>query len=86
MSDIRVAIAKVQVMAIAGSTPTEILRYLVADRGFISTVELIRIFKEAFRVGLREVSCIGGWREDGSGELNDEAINKFLSSVVASNA
>ncbi|MBQ4834789.1 hypothetical protein [Pseudoalteromonas luteoviolacea] len=80
------AIASAKVMASNGCPASQILRHLSIDHGISDTLSLVQIFKQAFSANIGEISCIGGWTEDGSGELNDEAINSLLQVVIGSRA
>jgi hypothetical protein len=65
-------------MAVSGSTPSEILRYLAVDKSISGAAQLMVIFCRGLDFELRIASCIGGWSYDGSGELKDTQINNFL--------
>ncbi len=66
-------------MAIAGCKPTDILSKPISDKGIESKEQLVVLFREAFNLELRDVSCIGGWWNDRESELSDKVINKHLS-------
>lgn len=40
------------------------------------------IFRNAFNMGLKHVTCIGGWCHSGISELNDARIDELLSPVL----
>ena len=54
----------------------------VLDGRGLSTPQMMSHFREAFDLDFDDVSCIGGWFADGSGELSDEAITARLGPTV----
>jgi hypothetical protein len=64
-----------------GRHSAELLRFL-HERGQIP-IEMMDHFREAFSLDSYAVSPIGGWAADGSGELDDDAINTFLDAAIA---
>ena len=69
-------------MAAEGKKPSEMLRFLVLDLGEQQQLELMLLFTEAFNVTLGEVTAIGGWWHDDSGELNDADIDAYISPLI----
>jgi len=72
-------INEIRAMAVAGYNPTNILDSLISKKGIEGKAQLMVLFRKAFDIELRDVSCIGGWWNDGNSELGDEAINNNLS-------
>jgi len=75
-------LTKTRQMAVAGSKPSDILRYLTLVRDVESKAQLMSVFSHGFNTELGKVTCIGGWWHDGSSELNDMQIDELLKSVV----
>ncbi len=73
-------VAEVRRMKEEGKHGAEMLHWLTS-RG-LEDVEMMSVLREAFDLGFDDVSCIGGWFEDGSGELSDEQINALLDAAV----
>lgn len=69
-------------MAAAQSKPSEILRYLTVDLEMTDQIILMKLFSEAFKVTLGEVTMIAAWWHEGSVELNDNDINAYLMPIV----
>ncbi|HTA46726.1 MAG TPA: hypothetical protein VK789_29990 [Bryobacteraceae bacterium] len=65
-----------------GATPSEILHEVCADRPNIPIPELMILMESAFSLELPDVSCIGGWEPDGTGELNDQQLDYFLTRSI----
>lgn len=61
-----------------GLRPSQILQALMQRNQDLSTGELMDILQRAFSLSLEDVSCLGGWWYDGSGELTDQAIDRLL--------
>jgi hypothetical protein len=68
-------------LVLKGKKSVEILYFL--DRKKLRGIEMMSHFREAFDLDFDDVSCIGGWFPDGSGELSDKAINALLDSAIA---
>ena len=54
----------------------DMLRYL--DAQGLNTVQMMDCFREAFDLGWDDVTPIGGWFADGTGELDDERVGLLL--------
>lgn len=67
-----------------GESPSRILRYLAARQ--LRDVEMMSHFREAFGLSFHDVSCIGGWFPDASGELSDADIDRMLGTAIADQA
>ena len=67
-------------MRARGSHSAEMLRYL--DSLGLHTVEMMDHFRVAFGLDSDIASAIGGWFAEGSGELDDDAINRLLDPVL----
>jgi hypothetical protein len=65
-----------------GRHSADLLRYL--DSRGLSPVEMMDHFREAFGLDSYDAGAIGGWFADGSGELNDDDINRLLDPVLSS--
>ncbi len=81
-TDLANLISEVKMLAEAGSLPTEILRYLITEKGIEGKIQLIVIFRKAFNAELKDVSCIGGWWHEGKHELDDEKLNEYLRPII----
>ncbi|SNS54922.1 hypothetical protein SAMN06265795_103308 [Noviherbaspirillum humi] len=64
-----------------GKTSADIL-YVLVDYD-LNVSEMMCHFWEAFNLKFDDVTCIGGWSPDGSGELSDEAISAFIDPEIA---
>lgn len=64
-----------------GWRSSDILRFLNA-RG-ITVLETMFFFRKAFGLDFWDIACIGGWFSDGSGELDDDAVNSLLDPAIA---
>src|SRR5438270_2724236 len=76
-------IAVVRSLARNGHRPSEILRTLSAHEssggaGEVDRNLLVQYFSEAFCLSDGQAYPIFGWRLDGTGELNDAAIDELL--------
>jgi hypothetical protein len=60
-----------------GLSPAEILRLLSKDEG-LNVGHIHRVLLDTFNVDFSDITCIGGWWHDGTSELGDSQINKFL--------
>lgn len=69
-------------MAATQSKPSEILRYLTVDLEMTDQINIMKLFSEAFKVTLGEVTMIAAWWHEGSVELNDNDINAYLMPIV----
>ena len=69
-------------MAQIAKTPAEMLRYLVLDLKIEQQLELMVLFTKTFNVSLGEVTSIGGWWHDDTGELNDNDINAYIAPLI----
>jgi hypothetical protein len=67
-------------MRARGSRSADMLRFL--DGRGLSTIEMMDHFRVAFGLDSYDASAIGGWFADGSGELDDDAINRLLDPVL----
>lgn len=65
-----------------GLTPSGVCRYLVQGGKAQNVNDLLEAFIEAFGVMQADVSCLGGWWVDGSGELSDRAIDGFVAPAI----
>jgi hypothetical protein len=70
-------------LARTGRRPSEILRTLIAlessgEAGEVDRNLLVQYFSEAFYFADGEAYPIFGWRQDGTGELSDAAIDELL--------
>lgn len=63
-----------------GKSPAEILRSMAA-RG-LSPIEMIVQFAAAFGLPTSATTCINGWWHDGTGELQDDDVNKLLMRTI----
>jgi hypothetical protein len=75
-------IESLRAMHARGSHSADMLRTL--DSRGLSTIEMMDHFREAFGLDSYDASAIGGWFADGSGELDDDAINRLLDPVLSS--
>jgi len=68
----------------AGRRPSEILRALLAHEptGEVDRNLLVQYFSEAFKFTDGEAYPIFGWQPDGTGELNDDAIDELLTKRI----
>jgi hypothetical protein len=64
----------------AGSPASALLRLL--DKRGLTTVPMIQMFEVTFGLATGEASPIGGWFADGTGELNDEQVDRLLAAVI----
>lgn len=64
----------------AGQHSAELLRFLEGQG--LSQPEMMSHFREAFDLDFDDVSCIGGWFSDNTGELSDENINALLDKSI----
>lgn len=64
-----------------GKKSVEILHWLAERK--LTTIDMMSHFREAFGLAFGDVSCIGGWFPDGTGELDDNSINSLLDSSIA---
>ncbi|MHB0953992.1 MAG: hypothetical protein ACYC10_19005 [Allorhizobium sp.] len=62
-----------------GRRPSEILRTIALLRDDISPPDLMDLAVRTFGADRDAVRCIGGWWHDGSAELSDEQLDRFLS-------
>ncbi|WP_299873861.1 hypothetical protein [uncultured Cocleimonas sp.] len=69
-------------MAEEGSTPAEMLRYLVFNEEIEQQLEWMKLFSEAFDVTLGEVTALSAWWHDDSAELNDNDINAYIAPLI----
>lgn len=76
------AIEDLQTMAEEGSTPAEMLRYLVLELKIEQQIEVMKIFSDAMNATLGEVTAISAWWHDDTAELNDSDINAYMSPLV----
>jgi hypothetical protein len=65
-----------------GSSPAEILRYFALLDKEAGIPDLMQLMRDAFLLPNDSVQSIGGWWHDGSGELDDERLNRFLMSAM----
>jgi len=65
-----------------GTRPSAVVRMVIERHPDIGWGELMFFLMDVFGVSLGDVSCIGGWSPDGSGELQDEQIDAFLVKVL----
>lgn len=67
-----------------GSSPSVLLKYIIKkipeDRHIVFTS--MKYFRRAFDLSIKQTSPIGGWY---SGELSDEAFDKFLNEEISAN-
>ena len=77
-----VLVARLRESRAGGTRAVDLLRIL-AERG-LGTVEIMSHLREAFTLNFDDVSCIGGWFPDGTGELSDDAIDALLESSLRS--
>jgi hypothetical protein len=56
----------------------------IASRGSESRLEWAKQLRAAFGLSLSQVSPIGGWELDGTGELKDEQLDGFLVPAIES--
>ena len=75
-------VAAIRAMRAQGRHSAEMLRYLDA-RG-LDTIQMIDHYRAAFGLDSYDASAIGGWFADGSGELDDDAINRLLDPAINS--
>ena len=64
-----------------GKTYAEILHFLAGQN--LSDVEMMTQLMAAFQLSLGDVKCIDGWFPDGTGEIDDEAVNRILSDRIS---
>ena len=82
IEDYEAILTEVGQMAVDGSLPSTILKYLIEDRGIDGKVQLMAVFRNGFETNLGSVTCIGGWWNDGSSELDDSQIDDLLKPVL----
>lgn len=63
-----------------GSRSSAILHALASDG--LTPVQMMSHFHEAFELSFDDVHCIGGWAADGTGELDDAAVDAFLEPAI----
>lgn len=65
------------------ATPSDLLRRIIQLHAEpCHKLDLIANIRATFALSLNEASPIGGWAADGSGELNDEKLDRFLSEAI----
>lgn len=69
-----------------GKSPAEILRFFALREPEASVPDLWQLLRDAFSLELEDVSCVGGWWHDGSGELSDAQINAFIAPAIERSA
>ena len=69
-------------MARQKNKPSDMLRYLTVDLEMTDQVNIMKLFSEAMKVSLGEVTMIAAWWHEGKVELNDNDINAYLSPMV----
>ena len=82
MNDTQAIINTLQEMAKTGSTPANMLRYLVLELKIEHQLDHMQYFTQAFDVSLGEVTAISGWWHDATAELNDNDINAYISPLI----
>ena len=71
---------RLRVLARSGGTPAQIARELFRQVDSQSHPRLIALkyLREAFCLSMRQVSPLGGWSADGTGELTDGQLDALL--------
>jgi hypothetical protein len=69
------------------ATPSELLREIVRLLGAqqCQRLDLLANIRAVFGLSLAEASPIGGWSPDGTGELKDAQIDRFLIPAIEKN-
>ena len=76
-------IITMQSMAREGKKASDILCYLTKEQKIEEQLTLMERFRDAFSCNLGNVTAIGAWWHDGSCELDNEAIDAYISYVVS---
>jgi len=82
MPDHQQLIVQMRDMARGNNKASQILRFLVIDQGIEDQVLLMELFRDAFKTSLGSVTAIGAWWHEGERELDDEAIDSYISYVI----
>lgn len=69
-------------MARDSNKVSQILHFLVIDQGIEDQVQLMELFRDAFKTTLGSVTAIGAWWHEGERELDDEAIDSYIGYVI----
>jgi hypothetical protein len=73
-------VQRLRTLARNGSTPSQIARELFrhVDLDPHPRLTALKYLREAFALSLRQVSPVGGWSADGTGELTDAQLDVLL--------
>lgn len=73
-------VQRLRTLARSGSTPSQIARELFRQLDSESHPRLtaLKYLREAFGLSVRQVSPLGGWSADGTGELTDAQLDALL--------
>ena len=82
MPDHQQLIVQMRDMARGNNKASQILRFLVIDQGIEDQVLLMELFRDAFKTSLGSVTAIGAWWHEGERELDDDAIDSYISYVI----
>jgi hypothetical protein len=66
-----------------GRRPSELLRLLTGRPEGAGTLFLVKSFRSAFGLPVRDLALIGGWSADGRGEITDARIDSELGPLIA---
>jgi hypothetical protein len=75
---------RLRTLARSGSTPSQIARELFrqVDSQPHPRLTALKYLREAFGLSLRQVSPVGGWSADGTGELTDAQLDALLQPAI----
>lgn len=62
----------------SGCKPSEVLRFFACSKEGVTSPHLMKLAERAFSLPFESVQCIAGWWYDGTGELSDEQLDRFL--------
>lgn len=80
----KAAVTELRAMWKAGRRPSDLLHEL-AQQG-LDQIAMMDLFRAAFALEQADVSCIGGWTHQGTGELGDVQVDALLGQHIVERA